>query len=195
LNNLEHIDQNEFLNIILKLVKIYKIIILVNLDIKDGKIESEVIQYINWEILNNKLINCIDEMKKTNKILESLIELNKYSIENDKHHTLIKEYINKLSILLAYDFFMYYSSTEIYKILYKKLSFNSDTTSIQNKLSLIIIKYKKYFLQEYRKKYNLYKDLYDEILKSNISKYKLNISNDNFKELVNELSVINNELV
>ncbi len=194
LNNLEHIDQNEFLNLILKLVKIYKVILLINIDIKDGKIENEIIQYINWEILNNKLINCIDEMKKTNKIMEGLIELNKYSPENDKHHGTIKEHIIKLAVLLAYDFFMYYTSTEIHKILYKKVSFNSDATSILNKLGTTIIKYKKYFTQEYRKKYNLYKDIYDEILKSNISKYKFNISNEEFKELIRELVAINNEL-
>lgn len=194
LNNLEHIDQNEFLNLILKLVKIYKVLLHINSDIKDGKIENEIIQYINWDILNNKLINCINDMKKTNKVMESLIELNKYSPDNDKNHNEIKENITKIAVLLAYDFFMYYTSTEIHKILYKKISFNSDGNNILNKLGTTIIKYKKYFTQEYRKKFNLYKEIYDEILKSNISKYKFNISNKDFKELIRELVAINNEL-
>jgi hypothetical protein len=194
LNNLEHIDQNEFLNLILKFIKIYTTLLLVNFDIKVGKIDQEVIQYINWEIINNKIVGCINEMKQTNKIIEGFIDLNNLNYENQIDVDDIKKLVSKIAGFLAYDFFMYYSSTEIHRILYKKLSLNSDIKSKLNKLGIVLIKYKKYFTQEYRKKYNLYKDLYDEVLKSNISKYKFNISSNDFKELTKELVIINDKL-
>lgn len=194
LSNLEHMDQNEFLNLIIKFFKIYCLLLNVGSDIKVGKIEQEVLQYINWEILNNKVVTCMDELKKTNKILEGLVELNNYNPDDDSIHQNIKPIIIKLAGYLAYDFFMYYTSTEIHKIIYKKLSVNSDANNKLNKLGVLFIKYKKYFTQEYRTKLNLYKEIYDEILKCNISKYKLNIANIDFKELIKELVIINNKI-
>ena len=120
LNNLEHIDQNEFLNLILKFIKIYTTLLLVNFDIKVGKIDQEVIQYINWEIINNKIVGCINEMKQTNKIIEGFIDLNNLNYENQIDVDDVKKLVSKIAGFLAYDFFMYYSSTEIHRISHEK---------------------------------------------------------------------------
>lgn len=194
LNNLEHIDQNEFLNLILKLIKVYLILMIVNLDIKEGNIDTEILQHINLEIINNKIVLCIEEMRKTNKIIDGLIKLNKYDIEDTKDQNKIRDSVITLGGLLAYDFFMYYSSTEIHRILYKKISHNSDTANQLNKLGILIIKYKRHFIKEYREKHRLYVDLYNEVIKGDISKYKVNISNGNFIKLIKELVTINNKI-
>jgi hypothetical protein len=89
---------------------------------------------------------------------------------------------------------MYYSSTEIHKILYSKLLFNNNLNDPINKLPNIIIKYKKYFINEYRLKYNIYTELYSEIKKSTISKYKFIITSTNFIEVINDFIAINNNL-
>jgi hypothetical protein len=194
LNNLEHIDQNEFLNLILKLIKIYIILQTTNSDIKKGIIDDEIIQFINWEIINNKIITCINDMKKNNKIISIMIELSNQDFDEQNDNENIKNTIKNVAGLLAYDFFMYYTSTEIHKTLYKKVSVNSDVSSKLNKLGIIIIKYKKYFIKEYREKYHLYVELYDEVIKSNISKYKVEEKNSVFEDLVTELIAINSKL-
>jgi hypothetical protein len=186
INNLKYIDQFEFLNIIFKIIKIY--IIIQYIDNNINKYIS-ITKYIEWQIIKNNIYSCIDYLLIHNKLIYNLIEINKLNYEDKKNYNNLKILIKSLANILCSDYFMYYTSTEILKILYKKLFINLN--DISNKLSSNIIKFKKYFINEYRNKYNLYIDLYSEIKKYDISKYKLSITNNNFIELIIDLNSIN----
>lgn len=193
INNINHIDQYEFLNILLKFIKLYLIIKYINTHDKNSIKHIE--KLINWVLITNNISITIDKLLENNIIVSCLINLNNIiSLEKKTNNNGDEHIINiiiNLSKIMCCDFFMYFSPTEIYRFLYKKLAINSDKKNPLNKMSSIIIKYKKHFILEYRNKYNIYIDLYSDVKNADISKYKINKNNKDFDELLIDLNSIN----
>jgi hypothetical protein len=67
LNNLKYIDQLDFLNIIIKLIRIYSLtLIITNND------NSTIIKLINWTLVYNKIIDSVLNLASNNRIIEYL---------------------------------------------------------------------------------------------------------------------------
>jgi len=186
LNNIEHIDHLEFLNIIFILVKIIKSI--GNIDSCINK-NSQITKYINWNLIKEKFTNCVQILSYNNRIIELLIKLSDTDLKLIKiNHETIKRNVIDLANILSFDFFMYYSSSNMLKIVFKKMLLETnDIENIENTCSIILAKYKKYFINQYREKYECYVDIYYDIKNSNISKYKYNKKNNNFNELIKDI--------
>ncbi len=186
LNNIEHIDHYEFLNIIIILIKINKSIIPI-----DEWIQKNIIitKYVNWNLIKNKFNDCIKILSSNNKVVNLLIKLSDYDLKILQiSHEHIKKNIIELSDVLSFDFFMYFSSTKILKYLFKKLIIDgNDIYSKYNTCSILLSKYKKYFITRYREKYECFIEIYYDIINSSVSKYKYNKKNNNFDELIKDI--------
>lgn len=168
LSNISMINQFEFLEIIMYIVKIY-IILMNNLIVVD-------LNLIDLNLIKTQINNCIDKLT-SNNVIRNLILL------NSTFKT--KSIIQSLAGDLVMDFFSYYSTSEIYFYIKTKL-YMSDAINIQYNIK----KYKKYFILIYNNNYVKYIDLYGI---NNCLKLKYNISNIDFKELLNDINLINKE--
>ena len=193
LKDLEFIDQIDFLNIILDLAKINTSLVKIN-DFFLTNFESSMFKLINWELLKKKFNFIIKNISDNNIILHTILKINTYNISIIKvHHEEIKSLSRKLANILSFDFFMYFSSSKILKFLYKKLFINKKNINDQNNnIAILLIKYQKYFIEQYKLKYELFTEIYYDIKISNISKYRYVIKNKFFNELFLDITSVDN---
>lgn len=184
LKDIEYIDQSEFINVIIDLLKIKKSLEKIN-TFFSSKTDLGVFQLINWKLIKSKFETLITLISESNIVLKTLIKLDSFDINLIKiHHEEIKFLVRKLADSLAFDFFMYYSSSKIFKYLYTKMFVEiKNITNISNNCVVLLIKYKKYFIEQYKEKYDLYCEIYWDVKNSNISKYKYTNKNKYFIEL------------
>lgn len=193
LKDLEFIDQIDFLNIILDLAKINISLVKIN-DFFLTNFESSMFKLINWKLLKKKFNLIIKIISENNIILNTILKINTYNISIIKvHHEEIKLLSRKLANILSFDFFMYFSSSKILKFLYRKLFINKKNINDQNNnIAILLIKYQKYFIEQYKLKYELFCEIYYDIKISNISKYKYVIKNKFFYELLLDITSVDN---
>ncbi len=194
LHNLKYFDQMEFVEIILKLIRIYWLIIFID----DNYKSYESLKFIDWSIIKNSFSKLISDLEKANKFVKLIIGLGNFTFDEKKSNSKIKNSVHSIAHIMCYDFFMYFSSSQAHKLLVKKLSISSKYDSVDknkiNKLGLIFVKYKKYFIDEYRNKYSFYTDLYSDIKDSNYTKFKLDIKNCDFIELIRDFNSVNSNI-
>lgn len=191
LKDLEFLDQFEFLNIILDLAKINISIIIIN-DFFLSNNETGILNLINWKLIKKKFNNMIKIISSNNISLFIFLKIDTYNINLIKiHHEEIKLNSRKLADILSFDFFMYLSSSKMLKLLYKKLFVNKkNINNKSNNLAILLIKYQKYFIEQYKLKYELFGEIYFDIKISNISKYKYIKKNKYFDELFLDINSI-----
>lgn len=178
MSSLEYIDQEEYFNIIIKLVNIN---ILINI-MKKTQLNNKYLKLIDFRIINDKIIECINLISKENVILELFL------IFINKHNTNTQNNIIYMSEKLSLDFFMYWSSEDIYELITKNIS------SKNNVLLMSLKKYKNEFINTYNQKSEILKKLYNDQINAKYSiKYKLNIKNKLFNELIKDMDSINNK--
>ena len=184
LKDLEYIDQYDYLNVIFDLVKLKKSLEKIN-NYFINKTEIGIFNLINWKFIKNKFERILKIISGTNIILKILCKIDEYSVDLIKvHHEEIKILIRKLADTISFDFFMYYSSSKIFKKLYTKLFIDlKNISNISNNCIILIIKYKKYFIEQYKIKYELFSEMYYDVKISNITKYKYIKKNKYFEEL------------
>ena len=151
---------------------------------------------INWKLIKNKFEKILKTISETNIILKILCKIDEYSVDLIKvHHEEIKILIRKLADTISFDFFMYYSSSKIFKQLYTKLFVDiKNINNISNNCIILIIKYKKYFIEQYKIKYELFCEIYYDVKISNITKYKYIKKNKYFEELFLDIKSIDSKL-
>lgn len=196
LKSIETIDQEEYFILIIKLLNIYIFILdKITIDTKSisddksidfGKVKlvgDKYIKLINLSLLNNKITNCIKQIGKENVVVEMfLLFVHKENKKSKKNIMFIGE-------KLSWDFFTYWKSDELYKII------TSNINVTDNRLLHAIRKYKKYFFKSYTYKVNILKNIYfDQINTKIILKHKLVKDNKLFNELVRDISAINLEI-
>lgn len=196
LKSVEHIDQEEYFLITIKLLNIFilirtKIKIDLQVELDDKSIDlcqvrlvgDKYIKLINLSLLNNKISDCINKIAKENIVIEIfLLFINKKNKSSKKNIIFIGE-------KLSFDFFMYWNPDELYNIIIKNISISS------NRLLKSIKKYKTEFKKSYNYKINILKDIYiDQINTKIILKYKLVKNNKLFDELIKDINSINLEL-
>ena len=195
LRDLEYIDQFDYLNIILDLVKLKKSVEKIN-NFFIEKTNLDIFKLINWDSIKKKFEKILKVISGNNIILKILLKIDEYNIDLIKvYHNDIKLLIRKLADTLSFDFFMYLSSSKIFKQLCKKLFVdikNIDNNS--NNCIILIIKYKKYFIDQYKIKYELFCELYYDVKISNISKYKYIKKNKYFDELFLDIKSVDSKL-
>lgn len=193
LKDLEFIDQYEYTNIILDLAKINKSLDKINNFIVT-KFEPDIFNLINWKIIKEKFDLIIKVISHNNLLLNTLIKIDSYNIALIKiHHEEIKIFIRKLADIVSFDFFMYLSSSKMFKFLYKKLFINKkNINDSSNNLAILLIKYEKYFIEQYKLKYELFGEIYFDIKIANISKYKYVKKNKYFEELFLDIRSVDN---
>ncbi len=191
LKNLEYIDQFEFIGIIIDLLKIKKSLEKINLFL-NSKQNLGVFSLINWNIIIDKFENIINFIGNNNIVLKILLLIDSFDVDLIKiHHDEIKKLVRKLADSLAFDFFMYYSSSKMLKYLNSKMFV--DLNNIGNKSNnciVMLIKYKKYFIEQYKIKYELFCEIYYDIKISNISKYKYINKNKYFNDLFIDIKLV-----
>jgi hypothetical protein len=196
LKSVEHIDQQEYFLIIIKLLNIFilmrtKLNIDLQVELDDKSIDlcqvrlvgDKYIKLINLSLLNKKISDCINKIAKENIVIEIfLLFINKKNKSSKKNIIFIGE-------KLSFDFFMYWNPDELYNIIIKNISISS------NRLLKSIKKYKTEFKKSYNYKINILKDIYiDQINTKLILKYKLVKNNKLFDELIKDINSINLEL-
>ena len=195
LKYIENIDQEEYFIIITKLLNIYILVLeKINSDIQNisddktidfGKVKlvgDKYIKLINLELLNNKITNCIKQIGKENVVVEMFLLF----IHNKNKRS--KKNIIFIGEKLSFDFFTYWDSNELYKIITTNINVSN------NRLLHAIRKYKKYFFKSYTYKVNILKNIYfDQINTKIILKHKLIKDYKLFNELVKDISAINSE--
>lgn len=170
LKKLKYIDQLEFIYVIFYLIKLYILIPQINLD--------EYSNFVNFNLIKNNIISVISIILKENYLFQNLLKLN-FEVERKKN---IKKILYSISENIINDFFMYFTSDEIFILLNKNLNIKN----ISNHLS----KYKKYILNKYQEKFIKYNDIYSEIDNNYKCKFKYIIRNKYFFNFINELIII-----
>jgi hypothetical protein len=193
LKDLEYIDQYDYLNIIFDLIKLKKSLEKIN-NFFINKTEIGIFNLINWKFIKNKFEKILKVISEKNIILKILYKIDEYSVDLIKvHHEEIKILIRKLADTISFDFFMYYSSSKIFKQLYTKLFVDiKNINNISNNCIILIIKYKKYFIDQYKIKYELFCEMYYDVKISNITKYKYIKKNKYFEELFLYIKSVDN---
>lgn len=186
------VDQEEYFYLIMKLLNIYIFIQKnmdddtnctsenVTFDLKNVRlVGNKYIKLINIKLLNNKISECINKIATENIVMELFMLF----IKKENKHT--KQNIIFIGEKLSMDYFMYWDSVELYKIIKKHIK-NS-----KNRLFTSIKKYKNDFYKSYNFKTNALKDLYlDQINTKLILKYKFLKENNTFNEFVNDIDAI-----
>lgn len=195
INSLDYVDQEEYLYVILKLCKIN---ILINKLCKNKMSDSDNdISNLDKVVLtDNKYLNLID----INKINNNILECNKLISKENVVFEIFLIFINKenkhsynnivyISEKMSLDFFMYWSSEEIYKII-------SDNLNItKNRLLTTIKKYKNDFINIYNNKTKILKNLYTDQINTKYSlKFKLLKKNTLFDEVMTDIKTIDNQV-
>lgn len=195
LKSIDCIDQEEYFYLIMKLLNIY-IFIQKNINFKEETlldngifdiknvrlVGDKYIKLINLKLLDEKISECINKIAIDNIVIELfLLFIGKKNKHTKKNIMFIGE---KLSI----DYFMYWDSVELYKIIKKHINI------CNNRLLSSIKKYKNIFYKSYNFKRDALKDLYlDQINTKLILKYKFLKDNNLFNELVNDINAIDKE--
>ena len=195
LKSIDCIDQEEYFYLIMKLLNIY-IFIQKNINFKEETlldngtfdiknvrlVGDKYIKLINLKLLDEKISECINKIAIDNIVIELfLLFIGKKNKHTKKNIMFIGE---KLSI----DYFMYWDSVELYKIIKKHINI------CNNRLLSSIKKYKNVFYKSYNFKRDALKDLYlDQINTKLILKYKFLKDNNLFNELVNDINAIDKE--
>lgn len=164
LNKLEYIDQQEYLSIVIKLIKIDDEL-KKNIDII---VDNKYIKLLDITIISSSINECIEILIDKNLLIKKIIKF----ITNDKINK--TKYIKNISSILAIDFFTYYNANDMYTLLINNFSIFNSTN------------YKNIFIKNYddiSKKYiNIYK--YDMTL----LKYKIINTNLYFNELIHNFT-------
>ena len=192
LYNLKLVDQEEYFLTILKIVNIlllYNKLNISNLEIEKSEqielnkvelIGDKYIKLIDFKVIYKKINDCISIISEENTIVKIFILfIDKKNIHTKKNIILVGE---KLSL----DFFVYWTSTELYKLIMKHVKIS------KNNLFFSMKKYKEDFLKSYELKINILKKIYtDEINNKYMLKYKLELNNNYINELINDTNAIN----
>jgi hypothetical protein len=191
IKNIKYIDQEEYLNIILKLVKIYiiikKVIKRQNNNQNNNNSNNKYKKLIDINIIYMNIIGCVDLLSHNNYLIKVMFNILDYNDESSNNK---KQNIILLSEILSTDYFMYWNSSEIYKILCKKIK-----TESTNKLMHYLKKYKIEFLKNYRIIEINFKELYiDQINFKLIKKFKYNNKFNKFTELCDDLVSVDKEI-
>ncbi len=194
LKNLDYIDQMDYLNIIIDLFKINKSLEKIDSFFIKNNSEIGIYNLVNWLLIKNKFITLIELISKHNIILKLLLKLDEYQLDLIKiHHKEIKLTVRNLADSVCFDFFMYYSSSKILKYLNTKLLIDSQNlTNDSNNCISLLNKYKKYFTEQYKLKYETFCEIYFDIKIANISKFKYINKNKYFDELLLDIKSVDN---
>jgi hypothetical protein len=180
LDSLEYIDQEEYFKTVIKLINIIIFINNFKLDMSNDK----YIKLINLEIISTNIIGCVNLISKDNIITELFL------VFINNHNTNSKNNIIFMGEKLSLDFFMYWTSEEIYKLITNNIKTHN------NKLLLSIKKYKNDFINTYEHKTNILKKLYIDQINTKYSlKYRLNKKNKLFDDLIKDIYNINKEFM
>ena len=196
LESVEYIDQEEYFLIIIKLLNIYIFIQEQKKNYSQVTSDDESIDFskvrligdkyiklINLELLNNKILDCINQISKENIIIEMFLLF----INNKNKHS--KKNIIFIGEKLSFDFFMYWSPNKLYNILINNINISN------NMLIYSIKKYKNEFKKSYNYKVNILKEIYLEQINTKLFlKYKLIKNNKLFDELIKDINNVNLEL-
>ena len=163
LNGLNFIDQLDYLNILIFLIKIHYLINQLFMD-----------NFFQNNIIKDEINNIINKLVENNIFLDSIISLINLNDENNK---LKKKKCKLMGEYLAKDYFMYFNEYEILDFLKKNLNIKKI-----NYLENNIIKYKDYFINKYKKTYKKYSSLYFDVIVEDNVKYKYEYKNT---ELIN----------
>lgn len=192
LYNLKLVDQEEYFLTILKIVNIlllYNKLNISNLEIEKSEqielnkvelIGDKYIKLIDFKVIYKKINDCISIISEENTIVKIFVLfIDKKNMHTKKNIILVGE---KLSL----DFFMYWTSTDLYKLIMKYIKIS------KNRLFFSMKKYKEDFLKSYELKINILKKIYtDEINNKYMLKYKLELNNNYINELINDTNAIN----
>jgi len=195
LKKVDCIDQEEYFYLIMRMLNIYIFIqkymceevqsSLENttFDLKNVKlIGNKYIKLINIKLLNSKISECIDKISCENVVMKLFVLF----IKKENKHT--KKNIIFIGEKLSMDYFMYWDSIELYKIIVKHINIS------KNRLLTCIKKYKNDFYKSYNYKTDALKDLYlDQINTKLILKYKFLKENKLFGELISDINAIDKE--
>jgi hypothetical protein len=194
----DNVDQEEYFYLIMKLLNIF-IFIEKNIDsetktttdnendtfeLKSVKlVGTKYIKLINLKVINNNIRECVNKIVKENVVMELFVLF----IRKENKRT--KENIIFIGEKLSMDYFMYWDSIELYKII------KSHIKNSKNRLFTSIKKYKNDFYKSYNYKTNVLKDLYlDQVNTKLILKYKFLKNNDIFNEFVNDIDSIDKKI-
>ena len=180
INNINYIDQENFLILLIDLYKLKNICDLINIFFKNYIFK----ELINYKTLTDKIISIYEKLSKKIFIFRIFDEL---SI-NDNTDT-IKDKIIYFARKISFDLFMFYNSHNIFELilncftyindLYIYLEFENDLYQIVNKnknlLNIFEIN-KNFFIKEYNKSAKKYFDIYSNDIELYI-KFKINKSN------------------
>jgi hypothetical protein len=177
LDIINYIDQQEYFITIIKLFNIFLLIKEIN---KEHEKEETYLKFIDINYMNNKIVECIIFISKDNIIGEIFL------LFINKKNKYTQRYIIALSEKLSVDFFMYWSSQDLYELIINNINIT------KNRLLISIKKYKYEFINLYEKKTNILKKLYsDQTYSKLILKYKLDNKNTLFNELIKDIEAIN----
>jgi hypothetical protein len=186
----KNIDQKEYLEIILKILNLSIIIEEFEELILTSKVEININKFMkNLKELfeemkeNNTLIGLLFNIVKIQKdvliLLENKNEESEFEIQ--KMNKKINEIIINISRMLAKDYFIYYNSKEMLEYLY-----NNTRIENNNYVPYTLLKHNETFQNTYLLNSNKYITSYENE-KNKIAKYKYNIKNDKFKNLLDEM--------
>jgi hypothetical protein len=178
LKNINKLSNILFLDIILLLIKIILILPYL-IELLNNTIYKEL---LNLKIIKIKFIFLLDELCKNNLLIFNLNKLSK-KIDDDIE---IKKIIECIIKILVCDYFMYYNSSDILKLINDKLKMINNNFLLNN-----ILKYKKKIVNEYNELYIKYTDLYTDINIIDNKDYKYDIKNNIFLEMIKDIKIIN----
>jgi hypothetical protein len=191
LKNVDCIDQEEYFYLIMKLLNIYIFIQKYPkeqvensvFDLKNVKlVGNKYIKLINIKLLNDDITKCVEKIAIENIVMKLFILF----LKKKNKHT--KKNIVFIGEKLSMDYFMYWDSNELYKII------KTHTNNSKNRLLSSIKKYKNDFYKSYNYKTDELKELYlDQVNTNLILKYKFMKENKLFNELIIDIDAIDKE--
>jgi hypothetical protein len=178
LKKIDYVDQQEYFYLILKLLNIY--ILIINKILIDDKYTK----LINLHKMKEKIIKNIKLIENENIVIKLfLLFINNNNKNSKKNIILIGE-------KLAFDFFIYWNSENIYEIIISNINIKN------NELLTSLKKYKDDFIKSYDNKVKILKDLYSEHTNIKLNKkYVFVNKNTQFNELINDINIIDNEIL
>lgn len=189
------INQKEYLYILLNLTNTYTIIEKIKNKIEKIKEEKKIKFEGKFFFENIKIF--FEKIKKNNKLFESLTKIidqriqlysNKKNSEDSeiiRNENIIRIEIEKICSILSKDYFIYYNSNEMIRIIYE------ETKIIDNNfIPTAIIKNKDLFEKKYKINYEKYKEAYKNE-KNKEAMFKNTIKNENFENLMKDIKNLN----
>jgi hypothetical protein len=179
LNNIDYVDQGNFLLILIDFYKLNNLCICIDIFLKEYTFK----ELIDYKTLINKINSIYLELSKNIlvfKIFEEVYEL--YQLNNND---MIREKIIYFAKKISFDLFMFYNSHDIFDIIiscfthYDKLNLNIniDSNIIDKNKNLLNIfeSNKNYFFNEYNKNFKKYVEIYSNDIELYV-KFKINKS-------------------